>query len=317
MNEVMSEPTGTESVGAETTAIDIETASDEALSNFLEDAQGAEETVAASESEVPTQEVEEEAQSASEPKADTKKPEDEPKAEDVKLSRKEWEELQAKFDKQQRQIKQQEDFIQRRNTELGGLRKQLREQAEALDERLADEDFRDDPVAVAKAVAMRERIDQQVEQVEREERGNILHLETMRQLQQELKPDEGIGVEAFVESLRRMGVNDQQLQAFQTNPIGWVGNPVAFRFLAGKVRAEHYAGKLYEYAKQLQSENAKLKEKAASAATQTATNISRALKTPAPMTATAPTRTSQGRFAANPASMSESEIEAFLQRAKK
>jgi hypothetical protein len=318
-NEVTPESTDTGTVGEETLASDIESASDAEIEEVLRAAQEAEGGEAAEDAEVPTQEEVESSEEAQEdkPEKTEQQPAKAKSDEPVMLSREQWEALEAEKDKQRRQIEQQEAFIQRRNAEVGNLRKQLRERAEALDAQLADEDLQDNPVAVAKAAVAREKIEDSLKQLDGEEQQNTLFLESTRQLREELKPEDGIGVEHFVETLRRMKVPEQHLQEFQRNPVGWVGNPVAFRFLARTVKAEHMAKQLYQHAKAQESEIKKLRDKSSSVATDTATKISKALRSPPPMTAATPARTSQGRFTADPSKASDDEIEAFLQKAKR
>lgn len=127
------------------------------------------------------------------------------------------EELQAKNEKLSRQLEATEAFVQRRNNEIGELRKKLTEYKDKLEANLEMKHI-EDPKGAMKDTLELEKIESSLDDLETEEQQNSSFVVAQKFIAKNLKEDE-MDVNAMCAVLEADGANPEYIRAFHANPI--------------------------------------------------------------------------------------------------
>lgn len=195
----------------------------------------------------------------------TVKPEDQ-EEETVTMSRSEVEALKTKLQKEADYRVQQEKFIQRRSTEIGELRRQLKEAKAQLQSNL-DERFHESPSEAMEDVDKLKTIDSHLQALDKEE-AQERHVATAQSVVAKNIDLSSVDMNEVIETLVSDGINDKEfLEEFAKNPWGLShGETLVQLFKRTQerkegVKAKEVISKLLPLAKQLFEENKKLKSK--------------------------------------------------------
>jgi DNA-binding Lrp family transcriptional regulator len=224
----------------------------------------------------------------------------------IQVSKAEWEKVK-------KQLERQEDFIHRRNAEIGELRKQRRELQAQLKVGL-DELKLEDPLEAFDRKQKIQELDKEISNLDQEEsRMRKIH-ESQKILAETLSPEEA-NVELMVATLKRDGLPDSVINRFVSNPYD-VAHVDTIIQLGKRARAEQVANVIAHHASnKIQELEGKIKEleQQLSVAPKTILNgVQRALKKQPEVSAVSGS-SSKSVTNINPLSMSDEEIEAFLQ----
>lgn len=129
----------------------------------------------------------------------------------------EVEELRAKNEKLSRQLETTEAFVQRRNNEIGDLRKKLTEYKEKLEANLEMKHI-EDPKGAMKDTLELEKIESSLDELNTEEEANSNFVIAQKFIAKNLKEDE-MDVDAMCAVLEADGANPEYIRMFRANPI--------------------------------------------------------------------------------------------------
>lgn len=241
-----SEPEGD---AEETQEVTLEDATDEELDKILSGEivleEPSEETSSdqkESNEEEPAEEAEKEEQKAA-PK--------EEQTDSVKLSRKEYEALLQGMQKQQSQIAQQELYIKQRSSEIGELRKELK-QAIAVREQGLDEKFQESPREALQQEREIGEIKEQLNSLDSEEAA-LNHLHTAQKVVSKfIKPEEA-DMPAMIQCLEEDGIDPQIIRKFEANPY-LAAQPETIIQLHKRAHVTKLLKKLVDYTQQVVKE---------------------------------------------------------------
>lgn len=252
--------------------------------------------------------------------ADTEEDEEAPPPEEKPKKRKEKKENvstlketnpQEYAERLERQLAQQETFIQRRNQELGDMRKAHREAVKALEAKLADK-MQDDPVAAAKDIQEISENTRREELLGREQSQlNHIH-ESHKIVSAHVKPEDGVTLDDMVHALEIDGVDPGYVHQFKANPY-LAMEAGAIIQLAKRVRAEKYVAGLIPYAQELQKKVAELEKKPSQVLNKVGKALNETPRLNGSSGGSSPSIRSNANIA--PTSMTYAEIEEYLKRA--
>ena len=164
----------------------------------------------------------------------------------------------ADYDRLRSQFAQQEQFLQRRNKDVGELRKKLKEVTDHLKGNLEDRIAEDPKGAIDQALQIKEN-EEKLKVLEKEE-NELNHRQRATQILNTYLKPEDMDLEAVAESLQSDGIPAQYVQAFKADPLGQA-QPDALVHLFKRARAEKALKQLAPLVKQLVEENKALKGK--------------------------------------------------------
>lgn len=174
------------------------------------------------------------------------------------VSRKEHEQVIAKNEQLRAALEKQSLAWQRRSTEIGELRRALREANEKLAQGLND-DFLENPErAVDRKLQIRTN-EQHLQQLDQEEAGLNSRTQSIHTVANYV-PEEEFDVSAMASALQRDGVAPQVIQQFVTDPYSQT-NGVTLVQLAKRAHAEKLLTHVYQYARNLEQQIQELKNK--------------------------------------------------------
>ena len=234
-------------------------------------------------------------------KTEAKQPEEEP----------EVEQAQSKQDPEalREQLKQQELFIKRRNSEIGELRKQLKAAQEKLQTTL-DEKFYESPTQALMQARQIEMAQQKINELDAEEQA----LTNQHQAQVLLAHHVGgeVDIEAIGESLVADGMPQEFVEQFKRNPYQ-SALPETLIQLAKRASAERKVRQMEEALHQLVPYTQKLLEERKQLPQHVLKNVSSALRQAPQVTGSAGgTGQYGGNRAIDPSMMSDAELMEFL-----
>ena len=218
---------------------------------------------------------------------------------------------QSKLDPEvlREQLKQQELFIKRRNSEIGELRKQLKTAQERLQTTL-DEKFYESPTQALAQARQIEMAQQKINELDAEEQA----LTNQHQAQVLLAHHVGgdIDIEAIGESLLADGMPQQFVEQFKSNPYS-AALPETLIQLAKRASAERKVRQMEEALQQLVPYTQKLLEERKQLPQHVLKNVSSALRQAPQVTGSAGgTGLMGGNRAIDPSMMSDAELMEFL-----
>lgn len=207
-------------------------------------------------------------------------------------------------------LEQQEQFIQRRNAEIGDLRKQLKEARTKLADGLEEKFLSEPSEAMEDKLKIRE-IDSADRALSQEEQGLVTAHQAQVVVAKYIKPGE-VNVDDMAECLRMDGIDENYIDEFAKNPFKHA-LPSEIVHLAKRAKTLTDMRRVLTYAKQLEAEVKKLKGKPAEALKK----IERELRnSPQVTAATGGSSSTEGATGLNPNSMTDSDIEMFLKSKK-
>lgn len=179
------------------------------------------------------------------------------------LTRAEFNALLERLNKQEKKVDGQELLIQRRTSELGEAKKQLKHIAQTLNEKFQEAIENN---SQADALDIRDALketEQKIGEVEQEE-STLTRKFTAQKLVSTYVPEDQFDVEGMAEALARDGVPPQFVERFKADPLGFVSDGdsspgLTMVHLAKRAYAEGMLKKLYPIAKSLADEVKKLK----------------------------------------------------------
>lgn len=174
------------------------------------------------------------------------------------VSRKEHEQVIAKNEQLRAALEKQSLAWQRRSTEIGELRRALREANEKLAQGLND-DFLENPERAVDRKLQIKANEQHLQQLDQEEAGLNSRTQSMHTVANYV-PEEEFDVSAMVNALQRDGVNPQVIQQFVQDPYSQT-NGVTLVQLAKRAHAEKLLTHVYQYARGLEQQIQELKSK--------------------------------------------------------
>lgn len=207
------------------------------------------------------------------------------------------------------QLKQQELFIKRRNSEIGELRKQLKAAQEKLQTTL-DEKFYESPTQALMQARQIEMAQQKINELDAEEQA----LTNQHQAQVLLAHHVGgdIDIEAIGQSLLADGMPQQFVEQFKANPYS-AALPETLIQLAKRASAEQKVRQMEEALNQLVPYTQKLLEERKQLPQHVLKNVSSALRQAPQVTGSAGgTGLVGGNRAIDPSMMSDAELMEFL-----
>lgn len=222
------------------------------------------------------------------------------------------EELQAQNERLKAQLAEKEKFIQRRSTEIGELRKQVRDYAARLDAAAEEAEAAGDIRKVTELSLKK----QEAERKEEELRGEQTRLDNAAQahalLPKYLSPEEfdpqAIGVE-----LSEMNLPPAAVQQIVADPHSSM-YPETLIFASRMAYYGKHLRSIVPKFQQLQQENAQLKEQLRNKPNEVLKGVTKALKTTQTVNATASASSRPNRTpVVNPANLSDADLEALLQ----
>jgi len=278
--------------GTSSEYVDLPDATDEDISVFLENSERLE-----SEAPVETpQENPAQQQTKAEP------PKEEPQVEQETISKQDFEALKRKLDGQ-------ELLIKRRTSEIGEMRRQLKQFIESTSQNL-DEKFYESPTQALQQARQLEMAQQKLQEVEAEEQS----LTNAHQAQVLLAHHVGgdIDLEAIGESLLSDGMPEEFVQQFVRNPYQ-AALPETLIQLAKRATAERQVRQMQDALQQLVPYTQKLLEERKQLPQHVLKNVSSALRQSPQVTGSAGgTGQLGGNRAVDPSLMSDAELAEFL-----
>lgn len=213
--------------------------------------------------------------------------------------------LQQELEKKREQVLQQEQFIQRRSTELGTARQQL-EAANAEILRLIQANEFENPAQAAQAVNQLERNQAQIEQLAHENDAINYYHNWHKVVSTRVDPKE-VTMDDLVDVLKDQKVPEEIIANFRRNPADSV-DPAAMINLAEAAKWRKHTKKLAIYAKQLIDENKKLKAKP----TSDLKKIEAAARSSVGVNGDSGSQSANKKPSSDPAKWSDAELNEFL-----
>lgn len=211
------------------------------------------------------------------------------------------EQLRAALDKQTL-------LVQRRATEIGELRKALRERI-ALEESKLNENFLDDPgSAIDKKLQIKEH-ERNINALDQEE-DSLKRRHASASVVAGLIPPEEFDVDAMARSLARDGVDGHYIEAFKKDPFSTADGPFLVQ-IAKRAHVEKLLRDVVGYAKSLETKVTELKGKPG----EVLRNVERAVSKPKAMSGASGGSTAKGLPSNLDVSrMSDAELDEFVKR---
>jgi hypothetical protein len=166
--------------------------------------------------------------------------------------------LQEELVKKRDQVLQQEQFIQRRSTELGQTRQQLEAANEQLQRFIQANEF-ENPAQAAQAVNQLERNQAQIDQLAYESEAIQYYHNWHKAVASRVDPKE-VSLDDMAEVLRDQNIPEDGIAKFRQNPANFMDAATTIN-LAEAAKWRKKTKQLAIYAKQLIDENKKLKSK--------------------------------------------------------
>lgn len=297
-----------ESPGATDEVVAIPEASDEELAAFLANSKP------------------EESQEPPQPEGQDKAPETSPIAESAnsqdanreQVTPEQYQALLQELERVKAQRQQQEQFIQRRNTEFGELRKQLREQQEKLSKGL-DDKFAENPAQAVKDQLAINEINSKLVQLDQQENEERFIQESQEIVKRHVNFEE-TPLDDMAAMLASDGLATEHVNAFRKDPWRFA-QPETLVEMSKRVRAVKENALLkkgvievLDAYKKLQAENETLK----SSRGKIVERIAQVSKTAPQVTGNSTGTAKVDKLvSANPAEWSQAEIEEFLKNSKR
>lgn len=209
-------------------------------------------------------------------------------------------------------VKQQEQFIQRRNSQFGEVRKEYLKIKEGLQAGLAEK-AQTDPAAAIEDRLKIERIDQQLEMLDAQQTEmNQVH-ETQKVVLGHIKPSE-VPFDAMVETLKSE-VSPEWLQNFVKNPYAAKVTTADFIIqLHRRTHAETLLRKVVAAYQRLEKSSKGAAPAKPTKAEEVLRNVEKAVRAGPSVTAASGNAASKETYDLDPSQMSDAEIEEFLKR---
>ena len=269
--------------------VEITDATDEELESFL-----------AKDAESPSEESQEPEQEEEAPA-----PKEEPTPEEKEEEGPSKEELEEKLTRARKALKDAQSFIARRSQELGELRKALREKRDLLASNL-DDKFTEDPKAAVEDRLNISKLDEALGQVETEDRSLQGVAQAQQLVHSYIEPEE-FDIEAMADCLRRDGIDESYVDAFASNPYARAQGDTLIQ-LHFRAKAEKALKQLVPYTKKIKAELETLRAKSIDV-----DKLNAVMKTtPSVNGARGQSSSSSRKTNLNPLTMSDAEIDAFL-----
>lgn len=166
------------------------------------------------------------------------------------------EELEAKLAQNEKRLKQVEEFVQRRNTEVGNLRKQIRELSATLRERI-DENV--DPKEVVEDTLKLKALEAKDQELESEV-ANLNKQHSAAQMLEKFAPGWTGLVDEMANTMAEDGIDERAVQAFKSNPLSFAHGETLV-VLANRAKERQALRQLFAITKKVVEENRKLKGK--------------------------------------------------------
>lgn len=220
------------------------------------------------------------------------------------VSKQEYDRLVAMY-------RQSELFNKRRSTEIGDLRKALKEANAKLEKSLEDEYVDDPKKAINTALKLKEN-QQKLEQLDQEDEAIQYRQKAQAVVTAHVK-EEDWNLDAMTQALSTDGLPPEYITTFRTDPLS-AAMPETLIQLAKRARAEQALRALVPYAKKLEEEVKKLR----GAPQKVAEGIEKALRQATPTMTASPGSSADTKDIGlkNPSAMTDAEIKEFL-KAKK
>lgn len=223
------------------------------------------------------------------------------------------------YDRLVKTVEQQELFLKRRSTEIGGLRTELRETKSKLAALVTEEKWGEDPRTAHRAQSQIDEIDKNLAALDQEEQQVQHEVVSKKIVAKHVKPEE-LDDDAVVEMLTEDGMNPDFLKEFKANPHSAV-SPETLVHLYKRAHVEKVLKKLVPGLKRLLAENIELKKNGANKASgeKVLDRVQKELKRPAHMTASQGTTTSttDDASAADVTQIDDAALDELLQRASR
>lgn len=255
---------------------------------------------------------------APEPAKETKEPEPQKAPEPAKAEpKKDDPPPSSRERKLEAELKQARTFIDRRGTEIGELRKQLRAAEERLADLTSDEKWHESPRQAAEDYGKLKEVRQNLQNLDQEEQANHFELQARQIASQHLEEEEA-DFEAVAQMLTNEGYSPQFVAQFRQNPFRTVG-PDTLVNMAKRAHREGVMRKIIPATQKLLEENIALKKQLSEAGAKTAQQIQRNLSRPAELTASQSTASASIDDAATTdfTQMNPEQLEEFLRRAER
>lgn len=159
------------------------------------------------------------------------------------------------------QLEQQEQFIKRRNSEVGLLRKERQQLIEKLRAGL-DDKFAESPSEALRDREIIQQTEQELAQIEQQHAVEAMRHHNEKVVAQHLNPND-VQISAMVDVLKSDNLPDNVIHQFVADPYGSVSAD-ALIHLAKRAYERQQLQHLYQYAKRVTAERDKLKGKASS-----------------------------------------------------
>lgn len=241
----------------------------------------------------------------------------EKQADEVRLSKEEWERIQQ-------QLNQKEHFIKRRNDEIGAQRKQIRELRQQLQQQNQElERALDDAGDLRAARQITKQIDRNEQQLEKidaaeQQLSQSEQMETFvdrsKQIVQAMVPAEDLDWNKMADTLRRDGIPEQAVQQIMSNPFATTP-PETLVHLAKRTKAENMLGILAHAYKAERDRATELEKKLNSAPGNVLAKVQNALNTPQPMNGGAAGAKPKASVPYDAESLSDEELDSALKAA--
>lgn len=236
-------------------------------------------------------------------------PVEEPKA-PPKDTRQEEENLRAKNEQLKQALEKQTLFAQRRSSEIGELRAQLRDINAKLSQGL-NESFIEDPEAAIDRKLQIKSNEQAIKQLEAEDIAIQHKHRAFQTVAAYVQPQE-FDVDAMADALIRDGLPAEQVQAIKRDPFSFADGPTLVQ-MAKRAHAEKALLQVVAYARQLEATNKELMSKPG--------QVLKGIETAArgrPMTAASGGSTANTKMSSmtDVSRMSDAEIDAFLRQSR-
>lgn len=221
-------------------------------------------------------------------------------------------ELQAQNEKLSRQLEATELFVQRRNNEIGELRKKLSDHKEFLEANLETKTY-EDPKGAMKDTLKLEKVEAELENLDNEEQNNHSFISAQKFIASNLKQDE-MDVDAMCAVLEADGANPAYIQAFRSNPIQ-NARPTEIVQLGKRASERMRLGKAVGFVKSLYEENQALKAQLKQGPKTMLNRIQKNLSASPGLSGAKATRSSKPSMSsADISDLSESELDEMLLR---
>lgn len=214
-------------------------------------------------------------------------------------------------------LRAQELYNDRRGTEIGELRKQLRERDERLAQLTSKEAWIEDPQEAHKAQRERDKVTDNLSALDEEEQQLQAELVGKKIVANHLTPEE-YDVDTAAAMLAEDGVSENFLNAFRANPLQTV-YPETLVHIMKRAQLQTVLKKIIPATKKLLDDYNALKQQNVEQGTKTARQIQKNLSQPAGLNGSTATASAsiEDAAATDFSDMSSAQLDEFLQSARK